>query len=251
MLKYIAFFMVFMLTMGGLVEGESSRREVVEAALEFDALYGSRSCYAEIEMTIVRPGVVTKKLIMNFWAKNPGKLFIKVKEPSKYKNIATLAVDTDIWTYSPLGNRVRKIADNQMREGLFGSDLAYRGMVKKFSIVKYFRFEKFTPSDPKVGMGYVKCVPRNRTEWGDMVLCYDKARFIPVWFRVFDRNGKLKRTMKYSDIGELDGRLLPRKMTAFVPGKPGYSTTIKFLRLKFNPKISDTVFSLKNLRSER
>lgn len=250
MLKYVLYSVMLILFLSSFINAEGSRREVVGAALEFDALYGSKTCYAQLEIEVIRPEK-TRKMVLEFWAKGSYKIFARVISKGEFSGFSTLVVDKNIWTYDPADSDVKKLRSRDMIKSWLGSDMKYLGMVRKFALLKEFHFTGFTPDNPVEGMEYIRCIPKPeyRDLWGNMELCFDREKSLPIWFRIFDREGNPLGAATYSNVKEMDGKSIPTEMELVPRGPEGYSTKVRYLKLKFDPVIPASTFSLKNLRA--
>ena len=72
--------------------------------------------------------------------------------------------------------------------------------------------------------------------------------FVVLKVLYFKENGKLARTMTFSDIKEMGGRTLPTKMILKPEDKKGHLTVVKYESIRFDVGLPGNFFSLSNLR---
>lgn len=242
------FVVIFLITVS-ILNADSSKRDIIGAVLEYDALYGSTSCYSELEIVVER---LEKKETMTFqfWARGEKKAFVRVKSSEKYEGVGILVVDRNIWLYYPKEKRVKKIKRGELTQTFLGTDFRYVDILREFSTIEYFKFESYSPEKPEPCLEYVKCIPRTPTPdgIGYMLFCYDRNRAVPCWFHVYDSKNRLVRKAVYSGVKSIKGRNIPMVMKLTPVGKKGHSTTITYKKLDFKAEIPDKIFSMKNLR---
>jgi hypothetical protein len=66
----------------------------------------------------------------------------------------------------------------------------------------------------------------------------------------YDENDKPVREMKLTDVKMMGGRLLPTTMTIVPYDKPGEFTEVTYVEISFDMELSDTFFSLRNLKQQ-
>jgi hypothetical protein len=84
--------------------------------------------------------------------------------------------------------------------------------------------------------------------WGKVVV-RTTAELMPFDVRYFDEDGSLKRTMKFEDYRDFDGRKMPAKMTLLPATKPDEYTRIVYRAMEFDIELEDKkFFSLQQLK---
>jgi len=63
--------------------------------------------------------------------------------------------------------------------------------------------------------------------------------------------GKLMRVMNFKDIQTFDGKEIPVVMELIPKDEEGNKTVIRYNDIDFNVKLSEDIFSLRNLRARR
>jgi len=231
---------------------QSSLPEVKTIVKKLDELFRADSSYAQLEMTIVTPHW-TRTLKMNAWTKGLDKTFIRILAPAKEKGVATLRIGTEMWNYLPRVNKVIKIPPSMMMSSWMGSDFTNDDLVKEYTFFDDYSYEYTEVANPQPELLYIKFTPKEGRPivWGYVITAIRHRDYLPVWQKYYDEKGKLKRVMEFKEIKEFDGRKIPSVLELIPQNKEGHKTIIRYLDLDFNPSLSDEIFSLRNLRSQR
>ena len=86
--------------------------------------------------------------------------------------------------------------------------------------------------------------------WGKIAILVRKDDLMPLYEEFFDENGKPVRKMTLTEVKMLGGRLLPTRMTVVPYDKPGEFTEVVYVEINFDVELSDSFFSLRNLKQQ-
>jgi outer membrane lipoprotein-sorting protein len=219
---------------------------------EIDELYRSDSSYARLEMQIVTPHW-ERTLKMKAWSEGMKKTLIRITSPPKEKGVATLRIANEMWNYLPKTNKVIKIPPSMMMSSWMGSDFTNDDLVREFTFVDDYNYEKTTVENSKENLIYIRFTPKEGLPivWGHIITAVQRNDSIPVWEKYYDEKGKLIRILYFKEINTFDGRQVPSIMELVPQNKDGNKTIIKYLEIDFSPHLSEDTFSLRNLRSQR
>jgi hypothetical protein len=133
-----------------------------------------------------------------------------------------------------------------------GSHFSNDDLVRENRMSEDFTFEvTTTPPDVNAptGVWTITCVPKPDAAvvWGKVVVDVRTDK-VPVSIRYFDEKGVLMRTMAFSDVKEIGGRLVPATMTLTPADLPGEQTVVRYEELDFDVTLDDAKFSLQALR---
>jgi hypothetical protein len=64
----------------------------------------------------------------------------------------------------------------------------------------------------------------------------------------YDEDLFLSRTLEFTNIEMMDGKMIPTMMNIFPTDEPGESTTVKWEKIQFDVTIDDEFFSLRKLQ---
>ncbi len=226
-------------------------QDVEEVVKKIDELYRADSSYSEVEMEIVTPNW-QRTLHMKSWTEGKKKTFIRLLSPPKDRGTATLRLGNEMWNYLPRANKVIKIPPSMMMSSWMGSDFTNDDLVREFTLVDDYTYEFVRPEDAEAEMLYIAFIPREDLPvvWGKIVAAVKKENYLPEWDRYYDEKGKLMRIIRFSEVKEFDGRLIPSVMEVIPQDKKDQKTILRYLKAEFNLDIPDDIFSLRNLRSK-
>jgi outer membrane lipoprotein-sorting protein len=227
-----------------------TRAQVNDIVRRIDQLYRSESSYSELEMEIVTPHW-QRTLAMNAWTEGMNKTFIRITSPKKEKGVATLRIENEMWNYLPKTNKVIKIPPSMMMSSWMGSDFTNDDLVKEFSLFEDFSYELARVEEGREDLIYVNCIPREDLPvvWGNIVIAATKEDYIPIWQKYYDEEGRLMRVLNYSDVKTFGRRTIPATMEMIPTAKEGHKTVIRYLKLSFDSKVDEEIFSLRSLRA--
>jgi len=192
-----------------------------------------------------------RALEMKVWSLGTRYSLIRVTSPQKEAGTATLKVGNEVWNYLPRVDRTIKIPPSMMMGSWMGSHFTNDDLVKESRLV----------DDYDISIGYQG--PRDGTEvwefvltpkpeaavvWGKIIEQVRKKDLMPTWARYYDEEGKLVRTMDFSDYRTFSGRLVPAKLTVVPTDKPGESTVVLYRSLEFDIGLTPSFFSLRSLK---
>lgn len=190
-----------------------------------------------------------RSLTMEMWSLGTEKSLIKILSPAKERGTATLKVDNNIWNYLPKVDRTIKVPASMMSGSWMGSHFSNDDLVKESRYTDDFgcAFSN-KPSEAKPYYE-VACIPKPDAAvvWGKVVL-KTRPDLLPIDYRFYDEKGVLVRTMTFSDIVDLGGRQIPKRMKMTVTDKPDEYTEVIYEELAFDIEVSDQTFSLQSLR---
>jgi outer membrane lipoprotein-sorting protein len=227
-----------------------TQADVKRIIREIDQLYRSESSYSELEMEIVTPNW-QRTLAMKAWSKGLKKTLIRITAPDKDKGVGTLRIENEMWNYLPKTNKVIKVPPSMMMSSWMGSDFTNDDLVKEFSLFEDYSYELIKVDEGRDDLLYINAIPREDLPvvWGNIVIAATKEGYIPVWQKYYDEEGKLMRILNYSDIRKFSGRTIPATMEMIPFSKEGHKTVIRYLKIEFDQKLDEDVFSLRNLRT--
>jgi hypothetical protein len=132
-----------------------------------------------------------------------------------------------------------------------GSDFTNDDLVKEFSLFEDFSYELARVEEGREDLIYVNCIPREDLPvvWGNIVIAATKEDYIPIWQKYYDEEGRLMRVLNYSDVKTFGRRTIPATMEMIPTAKEGHKTVIRYLKLSFDSKVDEEIFSLRSLRA--
>lgn len=244
----IAILVIPCLIWADAIDQKLDAQEIVK---KIDELYRSKSSYAEVKMNITTPHW-ERTLRMKVWTKGMDKTFIRIMEPAKERDIATLRIENEMWNYLPKTNKVMKIPPSMMMSSWMGSDFNNDDLVNEFSLLEDYHYKLIIPEDAQQDLLYIESIPKEGLPivWGKIIIAIRKLDYIPVLEKYYDEKGNLMRLINFKDIKKFGDRTIPSIMEVIPQHKEGHKTTLQYQEAKFDINISKDIFSLRNLRSK-
>lgn len=201
-------------------------------------------------MTITTP-YWQRTLKLKVWMKRPDKSFVRILSPAKEAGIGSLRIKNEMWNYLPRVERVVKIPPSMMLQAWMGSDFTNDDLVKESSMIDDYEHEVIDISEVEGQQVYrIRSIPKPDAPvvWGKLLYYVQKNDLMPLRFEYFDERGRLIKSLIFSDIRKMDGRLLPTRWEMKPKDKPDNSTVFQLLEIKFDQPIANRIFTLRNLR---
>ncbi|MDP8299795.1 MAG: outer membrane lipoprotein-sorting protein [Candidatus Tantalella remota] len=194
----------------------------------------------EREMTILRidaPDDVEQKYYVYFDKPNDvkGMSYLVWKHPGN---------DDDRWLYLPAMDLVRRVAASDKRSSFVGTHFAYEEISGRGPE------EDDHTLEGKDDVSYkVKSVPKDprSVEFSYFVTWIDKENFLPKKAEMYDKNGKMYKTIEALEIKDIEGHPTITKMKATDLNANGY-TVSEFTDVRYDVGLKDNVFTERFLR---
>ena len=229
---------------------QESAREIMERV---DRLLRGESSHGVATMEVVTEHW-ERSVTMELWSLGTDYSLVRVQAPAKEAGTATLMADDDIWNYLPKVDRTIKVPASMMAGLWMGSHLTNDDLVKESQIVEDYDIEiAFDGERERVAVWEFRLTPKADAAvvWGHVEFQVRQSDTMPTWARYYDEDGRLARTMSYTEFVNLGGRTVPSVMEMQPEDKPGERTTIRYQDLDFDIEIDESFFSLQNLKRRR
>lgn len=227
---------------------------ITDVLYGLDQLYRSDNSHSEMSMHIVTEHW-ERTLTMETWSLGRDKTFIRVLSPARQAGSATLRIGSEMWNYLPNTNSTVRIPPSMMTGSWMGSDITNNDIVKEITYTSDYTAEYIadpgTTAQEPSGQYYLKLTPNASTAvvWSYIVCAVLTDPALPVWEKYYDQHDNLIKTVTFSDVQTMDGRVIPTVMIVIPADKPDQSTTITWSDATFNRGISEDIFTLDNLQS--
>ncbi|UCG20451.1 MAG: outer membrane lipoprotein-sorting protein [Deltaproteobacteria bacterium] len=215
-----------------------------------DDLFRSQSSHGFATMTVATAHW-KRSLSLEMWSKGKEKSLVRILAPKKEKGTATLRSGNDIWNYLPKVKRVIKLPSSMMAASWMGSHFTNDDLVKESRMAEDYTFEiTFMGEDDGEKIVEVTCHPKPEAAvvWGRVLVRARMKDYLPLFVKYFDEDLRLARTMTFSRVAELGGRLIPAMVTMVPEEKPEESTKINYENMEFDIGLEDDFFSLRTLQ---
>ncbi len=208
--------------------------------------YMGLSSKARMEMSI-RSEHWQRSLTMDAWSLGRDHFLVRIVEPAKEKDVATLKVDKEVWNYLPKVDRVIKVPPSMMGGAWMGSHITNDDLVKANKIDEDYEFRLIEESKKRY---LIECLPKPDAVvvWGKIVYEILRPGEVPGTVSYYDEEMVKVRDMIFEDVRKVDGRIIPLRMTIQPVDDPEERTIIQYSDIDFNIKIRKSFFSLRNLK---
>lgn len=221
-----------------------------EVASKLDDLYRSGSAVGKMEL-FAKTETTERHLKMRVWAKGKDKTLIIIDEPAREAGVATLKVQKNIWNYLPKISRTIRIPPSMMQSSWMGTDFTNDDLVKDTLYEEDFNIASGVASTDPEGWLYVMTVkPDIVGRWQKIDWVVSKKTLLPITAKYYDRKGRLSRIMRFSDVKEMGGKLIPTLLSLSNVDEPSRRTEIRYLEMSFDISLPDSKFSLSELESK-
>jgi hypothetical protein len=187
---------------------------------------------------------------MKVWSEGTEKTLIQIVSPARERGTATLKVENNIWNYLPKVDRTIKVPASMMGGSWMGSHFTNDDIVRDSRFTDDYACE--LTGSPQQGQSQyiIACIPHPDAPvvWGRVELRLRAEDELIQEVRFFSEKEELVRTLTYTDVGELGGRVLPR-CTRLVPAdEPDEFTEISYQELRFDVELPARTFTLQALK---
>jgi outer membrane lipoprotein-sorting protein len=225
-------------------------KEIIRKA---DQKMQGNSNKSEMRMTIVRPDW-KREITMKSWSKGRELSLILITGPARDKGTSTLKRQKELWNWQPSIDRTIKLPPSMMLQSWMGSDFTNDDLVRESSIVNDYThvLEKDTTI---AGMDCYKIImtpkPDAPVVWGKLIVYIEKVELNQLLVYYYDEDGFLVNTMELSEIRNMDGRNIPTRLEMMPAEEPENKTIIEYLTMDFDIDITDSFFSVQNMKRVR
>lgn len=213
-----------------------------------DLLRGKTS-KGSFTMIVVTPEY-TRELKMDSWWSGNEKALIVIKSPKREAGNKTLKIGTEMWQFLKNTETTIKIPPSMMLQSWNGSDFTNDDLVRESNLYEDYDLELLGEEIiENENCWKLKMIPREETAvvWGKLFYWVRKSDNLPAKVDFYDEKNKLRRSMQYTDYKVLGGRKTPTRHIMVNKVKNGRRTEFIIHDIKFDIKISDRIFSFREL----
>ena len=208
--------------------------------------YMGSSSYAQTRME-VRTEHWQRTLEMEAWSLGRDLFLVRILEPAKERGTATLKRDQEVWNYLPKVDRVIKVPPSMMGGSWMGSHITNDDLVKANHIEKEYNLRLLEETADHF---LVECLPKPDAAvvWGKIVYQIRKQPQVPERVDYFDEEMVLVRQIRFDEIREIDGRVVPLQLTVQPVEQPDERTVLTYRQLNYDIPLEQEFFSLRSLK---
>jgi len=216
-----------------------------------DDLFRGSSSRAAMVMKVVTKHY-TREMRLVAWSKGKDYSLVRILEPLKEKNTSTLKAGNNIWNYLPKVKRVIKIPSSMMGGSWMGSHFTNDDLVKESRMADdYTHSITFEGAQDGIEVIDLTLIPKPDAAvvWGKVVARVRKSDWTPLKIDYYGEKLEAERSMIFSDIRTLGGRILPATMRITPTDKPGEYTLVTYDDIEFDIELADNFFTLRTLQN--
>ncbi len=224
-----------------------SPEEIIQKSL--DKMY-SKSNYAEITMTVVKPNW-SRSTSMKSWAIEPDYFLIYITEPARDKGTVTLKREKEVWNWIPSVQKPVKIPPSMMLQSWMGSDFTNDDLVRSSSFVNDFKHKILGEEEIGDELCYkIEMIPKPSAGivWNKIITWITKKSFLQLKSDYYDEDGFLVKTFVGSNIKKMGGREIPTHWEMISNIDEGNKTILIYHKLQFEVKLDKSFFSIQNMQ---
>ena len=242
-----------LLILGIIISISNSHADILSAEKildNVDDLYRSNASHGILTLSVTTVNW-QRTLTLEQWSKGEDKSLIKILKPKKEKGLATLRVDKNMWNYLPKVKRVVKIPSSMMSSSWMGSHFTNDDLVKQSRMAEDYTFSiTFEGMNDGKEIIEITCLPNKEAAvvWGKVEVVVYADDYLPLRMTYYDEDLLLSRTLEFTNIEMMDGKIIPTMMSMIPTNEPGESTTVKWEEIQFDVTIDDEFFSLRKLQ---
>ena len=223
--------------------------DINDLLAKVDDLWRGSTSYSVMEMAVVTEHW-QRTMKMRGWSIGSDKTLVRILEPAKDRDMATLMVNDNIWNYLPRLNKITKIPSSMMMGSWMGSHFTNDDLVKQSRYAEDYT-ARITNRGEHNGKPYIVVVLEPKEDaavvWGKIKMTVQTEPLVPYSLVYYDEDGEKVRTMTFSEIKRIGERSVPMVMKVLPADKPRESTTVRYHELKFNIEVDEKIFSIQSL----
>lgn len=230
---------------------ETPREKAARILNGIDDMWRGESSHGIMSMR-VKTRNYSRSLKMEGWSKGKDRSLVRIVQPLKEKDTATLKSGGDIFTYLPQTDRTIRLTSGMMMGSWMGSHFTNDDLVKESRMLDDY-FAEITFSGTRNGMEIMEFTltpkPESAVVWGKIILTV-KDEKIPVLEIFYDEEMNVSRSMTFTDQKNFGGRMIPAVLKVVPADKPDEYTEIIHEQLEFDVTLPDALFSIASLRKK-
>jgi outer membrane lipoprotein-sorting protein len=235
------------------IPGSLSAQTASEIIERMEEIMRGESSYSEMTMTIERPRY-SREVSMRAWALGEEFSLIQITDPARDRGTAFLKRENEIWNYVPNIDRTIKMPPSMMSQSWMGSDFTNDDLVRESSTIEDYEHRILREESYEGRESWIlELIPKPEAPivWGKVLIWVDKDQYMQLRVENFDQRDELANTIEFTEIREMDGRMVPSKLTLIPADKPDHKTIMQYRNLEFDINLDEAFFSQQNMRRIR
>ena len=160
-----------------------------------------------------------RTLEMETWSLGRDYFLVRILEPAKERNVATLKRYREVWNYLPKVDRIIKVPPSMMGGSWMGSHITNDDLVKANHIEEDYDLSLLEETATHY---VVECLPKPEAAvvWGKIIYLVSKDPQVPEQIDYFDEEMVRVREIHFDDIQQIGERIIPLRLTVLPLEKP-------------------------------
>jgi len=218
-----------------------------------DKMRGENSGISEMSMKIIRP-TWERTIEFKSWAKGTENTMVLITAPAREKGQSFLKVGREMWNWNPTISRIIKLPPSMLSQGWMGSDYTNDDMINQRSIVVDYTHEIIDNERIEDRECYViELTPREDAPvvWGKIIFWISKTDDMILKAEYYDEDEYLVKTELGKVIKNMSGRIIPTVYEIIPAEEENQKTVVTLKSIQFNAPISNSFFSIQNMKGLR
>lgn len=224
-------------------------KDLIRAAMDH---WRGLTSYSVMSMTVHRSDW-QRSMSMQAWTQGDKLSLVRVTEPKRDAGNGTLIKDQNMWTYTPKINRIIKVPSSMMNQSWMGSDFSNKDISKSTDIIEQYD-HRLIHSEQKDNHNFytIESIPHEDAAvvWGKEVVVI-RDDYVMMRQQFWDQDNILVKEMNTLEVVVMGGRSIAKHLRMNNIETPDQWTEMSVSEIDFDIDLSDSLFSLSNLRNPR
>jgi len=184
---------------------------------------------------------------MQTWSLGRDYFLVRIIEPAKERDVATLKRNREVWNYLPKVDRIIKVPPSMMGGSWMGSHITNDDLVKANHVDEDYNLRLL---EETAAHYVIECLPKAEAAvvWGKIVYRIRKDPRVPEQVDYYDEEMVRVRETHFDDIQQIGERIIPLRLTVLPLEKPDEMTILRYQELVYDLPLDENFFSLRNLK---
>ena len=217
---------------------------------QIDDLWRGNSSHSQFSMKI-KTAHYTRTLALEGWSLGTQKTLVRILSPKKEQGVSSLKSGKHLYTYLPRTDRTIRLTSSMMMGSWMGSHFTNDDLVQESRREEDYDID-ISFEGERDGQGIIEftLMPKEDAAvvWGKVQLVVLAESLLPVKEVYYDEDLKQARTMLFSELKILGGKIRPATMRVVPSDKPEEYTEITYQLLELDIPLADSFFSINQLK---
>jgi outer membrane lipoprotein-sorting protein len=207
------------------------------------------SAQARAEMIIRYNDGDERRMEFVSWSRGKDQALLEFTKPAREAGSRFLRLDDKMWIFLPSVGKSVRIQGHMLRQGLMGSDVSYGDASENPSMADDYEATVERRDTLEGRPAWVLRLDGKRADlaYPSRRVWVDAERWVPLKEERHARSGKLLKTAVMGDVRQVGSRWYPFTMELDDALQVETRTTLRFLELQLDAKVSPELFTLRRL----